>query len=61
MCPETTQEELNAAGDAAHQAFLSWRNTSVLARQQIMFKLQQKLKDNMVIILMNLLVIEDLP
>ena len=48
MCPETTQEELRIAGDTAHEAFLSWRNTSVLNRQQVMFKLQQKLKDNMV-------------
>jgi len=47
MCPETTQEELRLAGDTAHEAFLSWRNTSVLNRQQVMFKLQQKLKDNM--------------
>jgi len=48
MCPETTPEELRLAGDSAHEAFQKWKNTSVLTRQEVMFKLQQKIKDNMV-------------
>jgi len=47
MCPETTPEELRAAADSAQVAFESWKNTSVLTRQQVMLKYQQKIKDNM--------------
>ncbi|KAF2681830.1 Methylmalonate-semialdehyde dehydrogenase [Lentithecium fluviatile CBS 122367] len=36
--PQSTDEELVAAVDSAEKAFKSWRNTSLLARQQIMFK-----------------------
>jgi len=46
-CPETTPEELQAAGRSAENAFLTWKDTSILKRQQIMFKFQQKIKDNM--------------
>jgi len=45
-CPETTAEEMHLAGQAASQAFEGWRDTSIMARQQIMFKLQQAIKDN---------------
>lgn len=37
--PETTPEELKAAVDAAKKAFPKWRNTTILHRQQVMFKL----------------------
>ncbi|KAF3185044.1 hypothetical protein TWF106_002303 [Orbilia oligospora] len=36
--PQSTDEELKAAVDAAAAAFPAWRATSLLARQQIMFK-----------------------
>ena len=36
--PQSTDAELQAAVDSAQKAFPAWRNTSVLARQQIMFK-----------------------
>lgn len=37
--PETTPEELKAAVDAAKKAFPKWRKTTILHRQQVMFKL----------------------
>jgi malonate-semialdehyde dehydrogenase (acetylating)/methylmalonate-semialdehyde dehydrogenase len=36
--PQSTDEELKAAVDAAEKAFPAWKATSLLARQQIMFK-----------------------
>ncbi|KAL9584535.1 MAG: hypothetical protein Q9212_002057 [Teloschistes hypoglaucus] len=36
--PQSTDEELTAAVESAKQAFPSWRATSLLHRQQIMFK-----------------------
>eukprot|EP00794_Sanderia_malayensis_P017649 gene17649-19404_t len=45
--PKATQEEMQAATDAAQQAFPSWSNMSVIARQQVMFKLQHLIKENM--------------
>jgi malonate-semialdehyde dehydrogenase (acetylating)/methylmalonate-semialdehyde dehydrogenase len=36
--PQSTDEELVAAVDSAEKAFKTWKNTSLLARQQIMFK-----------------------
>lgn len=36
--PQSTDEELKAAVDFAEKAFPAWRATSVMARQQIMFK-----------------------
>lgn len=36
--PQSTDEELKAAVDSAQRAFPAWRNTSLLARQAIMFK-----------------------
>jgi len=36
--PQSTDEELKAAVDSAEKAFPAWRATSLLARQQIMFK-----------------------
>lgn len=45
--PEATQAEMQAAVDAAKQAFPKWAETTVLTRQQIMFRFQQLIKDNM--------------
>jgi len=45
--PETTAEEMEAAATAASHAFKTWKDVSVLNKQQIMFRLQQKIKDNM--------------
>lgn len=36
--PESTDEELKAAVEAAQKAFPAWRDTSILRRQQVMFK-----------------------
>ncbi len=36
--PQSTEEELHAAVESAKKAFPSWRATSLLHRQQIMFK-----------------------
>jgi len=45
--PEATQDEMEAAVSAAEAAFPAWSETSILARQQVMFKLQQLIKENM--------------
>src|SRR5690242_7428144 len=37
--PESTDEELQQAVDSAERAFPAWKATSILRRQQIMFKL----------------------
>lgn len=39
---------MNAAAAAAEKAFASWREISVMSRQQVMFKLQSLIRDNMV-------------
>ena len=46
--PKATQDEMEAAVTAAKEAFRTWSKTSVLSRQQVMFKYQQIIKDNMV-------------
>ena len=48
MCPETTRDEMNAAANSASEAFKTWKDSSVLTRQAIMLKYQQKIKDNAV-------------
>jgi len=45
--PQMTDEEMKAAVASAEQAFKGWRNTTVLHRQQIMFRFVQLIKDNM--------------
>lgn len=45
--PQMTDEEMKAAVASAELAFKSWRNTTVLHRQQIMFRYVQLIKDNM--------------
>ena len=44
--PQSTEEELKAAIDSAEKAFKSWRETSLLARQQIMFKYTALIREN---------------
>jgi malonate-semialdehyde dehydrogenase (acetylating) / methylmalonate-semialdehyde dehydrogenase len=44
--PETTQEEMKTAVDSAEKAFKTWKNTSLLTRQQIMFRLASLIRDN---------------
>lgn len=46
MCPETTEAEKQRAVQAAAAAFPAWSETSIMSRQQIMFKLVQLIKDN---------------
>ena len=44
--PQSTDAELQAAVDSASKAFPAWRATSIMARQQIMFKFTQLVRDN---------------
>jgi malonate-semialdehyde dehydrogenase (acetylating)/methylmalonate-semialdehyde dehydrogenase len=44
--PQSTDEELKAAVDSAEKAFKPWKETSVLARQQIMFKYVALIREN---------------
>ena len=44
--PQSTDEELKAAVDSAEKAFPAWRDTSLLARQQIMFKYVSLIREN---------------
>ena len=44
--PQSTQEEMKAAVDAAAAAFPKWRATSLLTRQQIMFKFVSLVREN---------------
>ena len=45
--PETTHEEMVRAVDSAERAFTTWKNTSLLSRQQIMFRLAALIRENM--------------
>ncbi|EGD77991.1 aldehyde dehydrogenase [Salpingoeca rosetta] len=45
--PCATPEELNEAAESAAATFKTWRNSSVITRQNVMFKLQGLLRDNM--------------
>ncbi|XP_078590465.1 putative methylmalonate-semialdehyde/malonate-semialdehyde dehydrogenase [acylating], mitochondrial [Branchiostoma floridae x Branchiostoma japonicum] len=45
--PKSTQAEMQAAVDAAKAAFPAWSETTILTRQQVMFKFQQFIKENM--------------
>ncbi|GME51267.1 putative methylmalonate-semialdehyde dehydrogenase protein [Neofusicoccum parvum] len=44
--PQSTDEELKAAVDSAEKAFLPWKSTSLLHRQQIMFKFTALIREN---------------
>lgn len=45
--PKCTQEEMLGAVESAKKAFKSWSQTSILTRQQVMFKLQAIIRANM--------------
>lgn len=44
--PQMTDDEMRAAVASAETAFKAWRNTTVLHRQQIMFRFVQLIRDN---------------
>lgn len=46
--PKSTSEEMEAAVNAAQTAFKTWSKTSILTRQQTMFKLQELIRKNTV-------------
>lgn len=45
--PKSTRNEMESAVSCAKDAFKSWSQTSILTRQQTMFKLQHLIKENM--------------
>lgn len=45
--PKCTPSEMNAALESSKKAFKLWNQTSILSRQQIMFKLQALIKSHM--------------
>jgi len=45
--PQSTQQEMERAVESAKSAFSTWSKTTPLARQQIMFKYQQLIKENL--------------
>lgn len=45
--PQSTNEEMKAAVESAQKAFPAWRATSIMHKQQIMFKLAALVRDNM--------------
>lgn len=44
--PCATQDEMEAAVQAAARAFPSWRETSIMSRQRVMFNLQHIIREN---------------
>lgn len=44
--PQMTQAEMKAVVDSSQKAYLAWKNTTVLFRQQIMFRYVQLIKEN---------------
>lgn len=45
--PESTPDEMQAAVESCKKAFKTWSQTTVLTRQQCMFKFQQLIKNNL--------------
>ena len=45
--PQSTEDELKEAVDAAQEAFKTWKKTSIVSRQAKMFQLQHLIKQNM--------------
>ena len=56
--PKSTQDEMLAAVKAASDAFPSWSETTILTRQQIMFKFQSLIRENLVSLLQKFFYIE---
>ncbi|XP_064622188.1 probable methylmalonate-semialdehyde/malonate-semialdehyde dehydrogenase [acylating], mitochondrial [Lineus longissimus] len=46
-CPKTTPSEMQAAIESCNSAFKTWKDTTILTRQQMMFNLQSLVKNNM--------------
>lgn len=44
--PQSTDEELKAAVKSAEKAFPAWRATSIIAKQQILFKFTNLIREN---------------
>jgi malonate-semialdehyde dehydrogenase (acetylating)/methylmalonate-semialdehyde dehydrogenase len=44
LVPKTTQQEMQEAVDSSSEAFHKWKNSSILSRQQVFFKLQSLIK-----------------
>lgn len=47
MVPKSTQEEMENAVEAAKAAYRTWSKTSILSRQQVMFRYQHIIRNNM--------------
>lgn len=45
--PQSTDSELKAATESAQKAFPAWRATSIMTRQQIIFRLTHLIRENM--------------
>ncbi|RMY94300.1 hypothetical protein D0861_01409 [Hortaea werneckii] len=45
--PQSTSEEMKAAVDLAEKAFIPWKSTSIMSRQQVMFRLTALIRENM--------------
>lgn len=45
--PQSTDAELKAAAESAQKAFPAWRATSIMSRQQIIFRLTHLIRENM--------------
>lgn len=52
--PKCTQSEMESAVESSKQAYKTWSQTSVLTRQQVMFKLQQIIRANMGLLAQNI-------
>lgn len=44
--PQSTDEEMRQAVDAAQKAFLTWKDTSIMHRQQVAFNFVRLIRDN---------------
>lgn len=49
--PKATKDEMESAVEAAKAAYKTWSKTSILTRQQVMFKYQHIIRNNMVLFL----------
>lgn len=52
--PKSTQSEMLAAVESSKEAYKSWRQTSILTRQQVMFRLAQIIRANMSLLAENI-------
>ena len=52
--PKSTQSEMLAAVESSKAAFKSWSQTSILTRQQVMFRLAQIIRSNMKLLAENI-------